>query len=140
MEIDEVVNIIGPRRHFNTKLCVVCQENSSSKAIVKCPSESSLTKLLEKLIARVDEKVLYRKRVEDLAEESGSSLKGKHCIYHRQCFQQVTNENTLQRFLDTKERRLSLNCEPQNKITRPTRSSTEVYDRTKCFFLSNKFS
>ena len=95
MEIDEVVNIIGPRRHFNTKLCIVCEENSPSK-------ESSLTKLLEKLIARVDEKVLYRKRVEDLAKESGSSLKGKNCIYHRQFFQQVTNENTLQRFLDTK--------------------------------------
>ena len=134
MEVKEVVNIAGDRRHFDTKLCIVCQEYSTCKVIVKSPAVSSLTKLLDSLIARVDEKAIYRERVADLAAESGSSLKGKNCIYHRQCFQQVTNKNTFQRFFDRREKRLSATCEPEPNVARPTRSSTNIYDRSKCFF------
>lgn len=104
-----------------------------SKAIVKCPAEESLSKLLECLSARVDERVIYRERVTDLSDESGFSLKAKGSVYHRQCFQQVTNKNTLERFNIRQEKRANEASSPPD-LARPTRSAALAYDKNKCFF------
>ena len=94
--VDVSVTPWKKRKEIEFLLCIVCQENSKNKHIVKSPNSNSI----EKLIAACKTKHEHRddsvlELFQIVGDISIDELIQKKVVYHRECYKEVTNAKTV---------------------------------------------
>ena len=83
------------RKTINHDLCVICQSTSKAYSVVKQPKPESVNKLLESCKIRHEN---HYSSVTDLFDIIGTitatEFIEKHFIYHRECYNRLTNIKT----------------------------------------------
>ena len=78
------------------KLCFFCQKNSKSKIIVKAATIKSIDKVLNNIEECYKYKnVFVSQLVERLGDKNSQDIVNNNGFYHRQCYQDITNKETL---------------------------------------------
>ena len=95
------------------KLCFVCQKNSKSKVIVKVATIKSIDKVLNNIEELYKYKnVFVSQLVERLGDKNSQDIVNNNGFYHRQCYQDITNKETLK----TAEKRFNKANQSSNTI------------------------
>ena len=85
------------RKTINHDLCVICQSISKAYSVVKQPKPESVNKLLESCKIRHEN---HYSSVTDLFDIIGTitapEFIEKHFIYHRECYNRLTNIKTIE--------------------------------------------
>ena len=100
LEPDETPSLIREKKRkteIDFKLCFV-QKNSKSKIHVKAATIESIDKILNNIKERFKFKdVSVSQFVERLGDKNSQDIVNNNGFYHRQCYQDITNKETLKR-------------------------------------------
>ena len=99
--MDETPSLIRKKKRkteIDFKLCFICQKNSKSKIIVKAATIESIDKVLNNIKERFKFKdVSMSQLAERLGDKNSQDIVNNNGLYHRQCYQDITNKETLKR-------------------------------------------
>ena len=153
--MDKTPSLI-PRKKRKTeidfKLCFICQKNSKSKIIVKAATIESIDKVLNNIKEQYKFKdVSVSQLVERLGDKNSQDIVNNNGFYHRQCYQDITNKETLKRAekrfnkaisqatqsaSEPKKGRPSMKNLTEERKERVTRSQSVLYEKSQMYNMS----
>ena len=95
--MDETPSLIREKKRkteIDFKLCFICQKNSKSKIIVKAATIESINNIKERFKFK---DVSVSELAERLGDKNSQDIVNNNGLYHRQCYQDITNKETLKR-------------------------------------------
>ena len=124
------------KTEIDFNLCFICQKNSKSKIIVKAATIESIDKVLNNIKERYKFKdVSVLQLAELLGDKNLQDIVNNNGFYHRQCYQDITNKETLKkaekRFNKVIQRPSMTNL-TERKEERVIRSESVPYEKSHC--------
>ena len=99
--MDKTLSLIPKKKQrteIDFKLWFICQKNSKSKIIAKAATTESIDKVLNNIKERCKFKdASLSQLAEQLGDKNSQDIVNNNGFYHRQCYQDITNKETLKR-------------------------------------------
>ena len=139
--MDKTPSLIPKKKRkteIDFKSCFICQKNSKSKIILKAVTIKERYKFKDVSVSQL---------VERLGDKNSQGIVNNNGFYHRQCYQDITNKETLKRAAKRfnkaisqatpsasrpKKSRPSMKNLIEEKEERVTRSKSVPYEKSQC--------